>query len=71
MRTAGCRHRRRSPGGTDKTKAKIPRAQASSAGKPDNVFAVNRWCFRKAADVPEAYANVLAKMKKAGVKSCP
>ena len=54
-----------------KTKAKIPRAQVSSAGKPDNVFAVDRWCFRKAADVPEAYANVLAKMTKAGVKSCP
>jgi hypothetical protein len=54
-----------------KTKAKIPRAQVSSAGKPDNLFAIDRWCFRKAADVPEAYASVLAKMKKAGVKSCP
>jgi hypothetical protein len=54
-----------------KTKAKIPRAQASSAGKPDNVFAVDRWCFRKAAEVPEAYADVLARMMKAGVKSCP
>jgi hypothetical protein len=34
------------------------------------VFAVERWCFRKAEDVSEAYVGVVAKMKKSGVEFC-
>jgi hypothetical protein len=54
-----------------KTKAKISKAQVVSAGKPDNVFEVDAWCFRKEPEVPEAYRDVVKRMPKAGVKMCP
>ena len=34
------------------------------------VFAVESWCFRRAAEVSEAYRPELARMKKAGVTFC-
>jgi len=44
-------------------------AQGSLKAKQP-VFAVDRWCFRKAEDIPEAYAEVVAQMAKAGVAFC-
>lgn len=34
------------------------------------VFAVERWCFRKAADLPDHYAGVIDQMAAAGVTFC-
>ena len=45
-------------------------AIAARFKKQQPVFAVERWCFRKADDVNEAYSDVIAKMKKAGVTFC-
>lgn len=56
------------------TRRKIKHRASKDAGETlkakQPVFAVERWCFRKADEVSEAYAGVVAKMKKAGVAFC-
>ncbi len=44
-------------------------AQGSLKAKQP-VFAVDSWCFRKAEEISEPYAEIVAQMKKAGVAFC-
>ena len=53
-----------------KVKHRATRDAGGSLKAKQPVFAVERWCFRKADEVSEAYAGVVAKMKKAGVAFC-
>jgi hypothetical protein len=53
-----------------KTKLRIGNDATPAVKKKQPVFAVESWCFRKADEVAEAYADVVAKMKKAGVTFC-
>jgi hypothetical protein len=53
-----------------KTKLRAGKDPGGRFKKQQPVFAVERWCFRQADEVNEAYADVIAKMKKAGVTFC-
>jgi hypothetical protein len=58
-------------GWLDRRKVKHKPGRAGSLAAKQPVFAVDRWCFRaseQASDGP--YADVLARMKKAGVAMC-
>lgn len=53
-----------------KAKVRLGKRAEDSFRAKQAVFAVESWCFRRAAEVSEPYKDELAKMKKAGVTFC-